>query len=174
MSARLALFPLAPLLFLGAGLSFLLSGCADPIRQELLDELGPEAPGVEEGPLHRPGQPCLACHGEKGPSSVTFSLAGTIYRTKDSALGEAGVKVRLIDFTGLQHESVTNEAGNFYVSPDDFQPAWPVWVRIERGEREQEMISAIVRDGSCASCHQGKGDPSHVAQVQLVFEEEND
>ena len=36
--------------------------------------------------LHRPGQPCLTCHGGKGPGHVEFSIAGTLYKYPDLSL----------------------------------------------------------------------------------------
>src|SRR5450432_160855 len=50
-----------------------LVGCGDPVHDTAVSALGPEAPGVPKGPLHRPGQPCVLCHGPQG-SATTFLL----------------------------------------------------------------------------------------------------
>jgi hypothetical protein len=58
--------------------------CADPVRDEAIEILGPESPSVEAGPRHRPGQPCVGpCHDGGGPGDSVFSLGGTVYRTSD-------------------------------------------------------------------------------------------
>ena len=64
------------LLLIAAGAVF---ACGDPTHDRAVEVLGGEAPGVPEGPLHRPGQPCVTCHGDSGPASGEFSLAGTVY-----------------------------------------------------------------------------------------------
>ena len=53
--------------------------CVDESHELQVQALGGEAPGVSPGPLHRPGQPCLVCHGEPGPASHKFVMAGTVY-----------------------------------------------------------------------------------------------
>jgi hypothetical protein len=109
----------------------------------------------------------VLCHGDEGPSATRFSLAGTVYRTRDADVPLVNATVRVIDFTGLQASAQTNEAGNFYLSPEKFDPSWPLWVRVEAEGAEAEMTSPIQREGSCASCHQGQGSPSSAAQVYL-------
>ncbi len=41
----------------------------DPVHDEEVAALGPEPGGGAPGPEHRPGQPCLVCHGGSGPAS---------------------------------------------------------------------------------------------------------
>ena len=49
--------------------------CGDPVHDARVAALGDERPGVPAGPNHRPGQPCLACHGGDGPSDVELAVA---------------------------------------------------------------------------------------------------
>ena len=53
-----------------------LGACVDETHELQVQALGGEAPGVPKGPLHRPGQPCLVCHGEAGPASPSSSSPG--------------------------------------------------------------------------------------------------
>ena len=43
-----------------------LAACVDESHELQVQALGAEVPGVPMGPLHRPGQPCLVCHGDQG------------------------------------------------------------------------------------------------------------
>jgi hypothetical protein len=125
--------------------------------------------GVPPGPLHRPGQPCLSCH-DGSASSEVFSLAGTIFESSDSTKGASGVEVRIIDYIGRQTSVRTNEVGNFYVDGREFEPNWPVWIKVVRGMATLQMTSPVYREGSCSACHQGAGDPSHAEAIHFSGE----
>src|SRR5262245_43752578 len=90
----------------------LVAACGDPVRDRRMDALGPEAPGIAIGPLHRPGQPCLACHDGKGEARA-MSVAGTVFRTEDDAQPVFGVDVILTDAERRTFATKTNCAGNF-------------------------------------------------------------
>jgi mono/diheme cytochrome c family protein len=137
------------------------------MRTRSLDELGGEDPAVPVGPLHRPGQPCLVCHGDDGPAESRFSLAGTVYQRQDSRTPLGGVKVRFIDSDGAQYEVASNCAGNFYVGATNFEPAWPVWTKMEWRETFQEMASPIFREGSCGACHRDPPTPAAVGHIYM-------
>lgn len=137
------------------------AGCNDPVRDDAIDALGGEAPGVPEGPLHRPGQPCVLCHGGSGPGDSDFIFAGTVYQTDGPPVPLEGVLVRLIDARGVKYETGTNCAGNFFVQAADYEPEFPVWAKVIYGVAggvpvQQVMSSPIYRERSCATCH---GDP---------------
>lgn len=140
-------------------------GCSDPVHDRAVESLGPEAPNVPIGPLHRPGQPCGECHGELGPAHRAFSLSGTVYRANSGDEPEHGLSVRAIDSRGLQHTLKTNEAGSFFATSDEYAPVFPVWIKLERDEQVVEMRSAISREISCATCHGRVGAPAKVGQV---------
>lgn len=164
---------LARAIRLGAGLVVAVcsTGCPDPARDQVVDSLGPEADGVPKGPLHRPGQPCLACHDGSGEPEA-FSIAGTLYAYPyDSSAAPAsppmpnGV-VQLVDATGAEYDVATNCVGNFYIERSAWDPTFPVWVRVFNGSNVQTMKSAIYRDGSCAACHR---DPAGSASAGRVY-----
>jgi hypothetical protein len=153
----------------------LLAACnPDPVHSHLVDSLGGEAPGVPEGPLHRAGQPCGACHGELGPADTVFSLAGTVYQ--DATEGSKPLpdaKVHFEDSNGKTYETGVNCAGNFFVMDADYHPAFPVWVKIMYGSFQgmpvtQPMESPIYREASCAMCHVDTGNNKTVAHVYLT------
>ena len=139
------------------------SGCLGetPEDREIAD-LGSYDDGDEE---HRPGQPCLLCHG--------FEVAGTVFRNfdDDDESGLEGAEVIMTDDIGREFTALTNAAGNFIVEIDSglsaprqrnrglleipFAPAFPLSVTVRFGDQEQVMESLIWRDGSCAGCHRG-------------------
>jgi hypothetical protein len=148
------------LLLAGAALASLVgSACSDPVRSGKIDALGGETPGIPAGPLHRGGQPCLVCHDGNGPGGGNFSFAGTVYEDQKHARPISDVIVRLIDVKNHQYEAATNCAGNFFVMKADYNPEFPVWVRLQFGESGGMPLPAvpmgtpIYREGSCATCH---------------------
>lgn len=142
----------------------LVVGCSDPVRDTRREALGPEDPEIPVGPLHRAGQPCLLCHDGSASSSV-FSFAGTVYEQSEAEEPAARTEVVVIDYVGRQARATTNEVGNFWIEEADFEPKWPVWVKIERRDEKVTMTSPVYREGSCGACHRGDGDPSHVRRV---------
>jgi hypothetical protein len=143
-----------------------LLGCGDPAADAAVSALGPETPGVPPGPKHRPGQPCLVCHGPSGAARSPFSLAGTLYREKGkpAVLGRADVAVT--EATGRKFVVRSNCAGNFYVSPVDFTPRAPFWVSVTYLAETIDMESPVYREGSCASCHH---EPAGALSAGAVF-----
>lgn len=148
----------------------LATGCLGTTPEQAAeDALGPEAPGVEEGPLHRPGQPCLVCHSEANDEGdVIFVTAGTVYLTPDSALGLGGAEVTITDDLGRAATIPTNEAGNFMLAHEEeveeeeeyegrvsvpWAPVFPLRVSVRFGDVVAEMRSSVGREGSCAHCH---------------------
>jgi len=150
----------------------LIAGCSDPVNDDARSALGGEKPGVPKGPLHRPGQPCLACHGEAGDAPL-FSLAGTVYQTEGGSTPLADALVKMIDSKGRVYKAATNCAGNFFVMRNDYDPAFPVWVKVAFGQFggspfEHEMGTPIYREGSCAKCHSHPPGPTSAGRVFLA------
>jgi hypothetical protein len=139
-------------------LAAIASSC-DPVHSAEVSALGGETPGVPHGPTHRPGQPCLLCH------SGEFSVAGTVFVTPDDRTAAVGVAVNLVDSQGNAFVASTNEAGNFFVRVEQYQPVYPMKVSIEYGGITAPMTANVGRNGSCASCHAdpvGPSSPGHV------------
>lgn len=151
---------------LASSLALLVSACGDPVRDDAISALGGEVPGVGHGPLHRPGQPCTLCH--DGRKAHEFSLAGTVFVTADSRAPLVGAGVRITDASGATRAFGTNAAGNFYVTPSQWSPAFPLWLTLEyRGDCLDQKTQDF-RDGSCASCH---SDPaSNQSEGHVYFE----
>ncbi|MBI3204684.1 MAG: hypothetical protein HYZ29_24330 [Myxococcales bacterium] len=146
----------------------LLVACGDPVHTDAVDALGPEAHGVEPGPLHRPGQPCLVCHGGKGPGNLEFSVAGTVYKYADSNEPLANAIVKLVDQSGPSTIVGTNCVGNFFVQRTDFDPVFPLWTRIQLGSLDIEMSTPVFGKGSCAHCHQDSPTESSVGRIYVA------
>jgi hypothetical protein len=131
-------------------------GCGgDPVHDNGVTALGPEDPAVPAGPTHRPGQPCLVCHGGSGPASTQFSVGGTVYNDPGK-VPASGATVTLIDATpdAGSVSATTNSAGNFWVPQSQWAPTFPVHVLgVGYGSDTYTMTTHIGRDGSCARCH---------------------
>jgi hypothetical protein len=137
------------------------SGCTDPVRDQEIDELGAEAPGVSPGENHRPGQPCLHCHSKGGPAeNHPFAIGGTIFKTAAPGSDPApNISVQFIDARGGGPRLIprTNDVGNFWIPLEDWPDlAFPVRVGLYTDETKpptQTMKSLINREGSCNYCH---------------------
>jgi hypothetical protein len=157
-----------------AGLALVLAvacaafACGDPVHDDDVDALGPEADGVPKGPTHRAGQPCLVCHGGDGPGGTTFSAAGTIYQVKGQTDPLVQATVHLTDAKGATFDATTNEVGNFFVNASDFAPVFPLHAEIEFQNDEAPMTTHIGRDASCSSCHYDPPGPTTPGRVYLV------
>ena len=157
----------------------LLWACSDPLHDARVASLGDEAAGVAPGPGHRPGQPCLTCHGGIGPADVDFGVAGTIYQTAaEGSPPLAGATVTMFDATqladgGAPHTATTNAAGNFFIRNDEWSPTFPlhdIAVVAPGMDTPTIMHTVAGRDGSCATCHfDPRGRDSH-GHVYLVVD----
>ena len=143
------------------------AACYDPTHLDAVANLGPEAPGVKEGPEHRPGQPCTTCHGGSGPAELELSIGGTIYSTRGQSAPMPGAVVTIIDGTGETRALRSNAAGNFYVARKDWDPAFPLEVVVEGDGIKREMVTIIGREGSCAACHRDGGDRTSMPGIYL-------
>jgi hypothetical protein len=146
--------------------------CADPVRDAAIADLGAESPGVPVGPLHRPGQPCLACHNADEASA--FSVAGTVYAREGTHTPLKDVGVRLVDAAGRKFDATTNCAGNFFVRPSEFVVQYPLWVTLAVGEHTIDMESPVFREGSCAPCHSDPKGPASAGPVYFLLDEDQD
>ena len=153
--------------------------CGDPVHDTRADSLGDERTGVRPGPTHRPGQPCLTCHGGDGPASAELSVAGTIFQT--AAPGSpplAGATVTVFDATqladgGAPRSVTTNGAGNFFFRKTEWSPTYPLHdISVTSpGLASPTMMHTVVgRDGSCATCHFDPKGPNTHGHVYLVLE----
>ena len=152
---------------LSAGLP-LLGACVDESHELQVQALGDEAPGIPRGPLHRPGQPCLVCHGEQGPSSHQFVMAGTVFAVQGQSAPAPGASVTIEDVNGSFFTATTNEAGNFYIPVGEWSPTMPATASVSQGKNAQQMSTHISRDGSCAGCHTLTPGPTSPGPVYLV------
>lgn len=145
----------------------------DPVNHDAIDALDGNAPGVRNGPLHRPGEPCLLCHDGQIGDPSRFTVAGTIFETPGARVAAVDAVVTLTDANGSTHSTSTNAAGNFYLTPGDWTPVFPisnVTVLGSGATTPTKMQSEIGRDGACASCHvdpAGPASPGHVALASV-------
>jgi hypothetical protein len=143
----------------------LLFSC-DPVHDHAIDDLGPEAPGVRKGELHRPGQPCITCHDGAIGSPPQFTVAGTIYQNENDSTAMEGAVLTFKDQHGISSaHPTTNKAGNFYVTPSQFVPTYPMIVSVVSGSDKVEMVTLVGRDGSCADCHKDPAGPTSAGHI---------
>jgi hypothetical protein len=143
------------------------ASCVDATHDAQVQALGGEAPGVPPGPNHRAGQPCVLCHGEAGPASALFSVAGTVYETQGQTAPAVGADVMLVDSNGKPFTARTNSVGNFFLTPSAYAPTFPLKVTVQQGMLMLPMLGVVGRDGSCAACHANPPGPNSTGPVYV-------
>lgn len=134
-----------------------------PPRQEASGRIsvGGDAEG-DEGPLMKPGENCLECHGgtllagepptiAEPKEAPTWTVAGTVFASEDAQPigGVEGARVHVTDSDGQTLTMVTNRAGNFYTqTPLRF----PLRAAVEYLGNVHEM-EPDVPYGGCNGCH---------------------
>jgi hypothetical protein len=149
--------------------------CNDPVHDQEVAALGPEQ--GPPGPLHRPGQPCLTCHGGAGPAKFQMGVGGTVYENQGGGDPAPGAVVQIEDidgtiWTGQSSAFPTltaNAAGNFYLPADNFAAHYPTQMTVtsQDGTVSQPMLTHVGRDGSCADCHTLTEGPTSAGPVYL-------
>jgi hypothetical protein len=142
----------------------------DPVQSDAVTALGGEASGVNPGPLHRPGQPCLLCHDGALGDPPEFSVAGTVFQSVDDKQPARNARVELKAADGKSSSQTTNAAGNFYIQAQTWRPTYPLQVSVSYDSLMVSMQSNIGRDGACASCHvdpSGPASPGHVYAIPI-------
>lgn len=165
MRAHLVLFGVCTA---GAALAGAVSvSCVDEVHSQEVAALGPDQ--GPRGPTHRPGQPCLTCHGGEGPAKVVFSIGGTVYEDQGGGSPAVGAVVLIEDILGNTCTVTSNSAGNFFLTPDECSPHYPTdpAVTSADGTVTQPMLTHIGRDGSCADCHTLTAGPDSPGPVYL-------
>lgn len=139
-------------------LLLLLSACSGPVEEALIESLGPELEGVPPSEFHRPGQPCLACHGREVGDGPVMTVGGTVFATPTDRVPVKNVLVRITDATGDTRNATTNCVGNFFIEASDWQPVFPLSVNLACPgvPAPKSMGTLIQREGSCAGCHTGQ------------------
>ncbi len=113
----------------------------------------------ENGPLMRPGEDCLRCHGgspggsqgEREEHAPAWSIAGTVYAATNASAsaGVAGADVDVTDATGFRFQLHSNLAGNFYVAD---AVTFPVQVCVTRNGH-RSCMEGTSPHGACNYCH---------------------
>jgi hypothetical protein len=146
----------------------LCAACGDPVHDAAVAALGPEAPGVPHGPYHRPGQPCLTCHGGDGPADVEMSFAGTIYAYQSGDAPAAGATLRIVDAASQTYETTVNCVGNFWIPRGRFTPVFPATTATTSGNRSRIMLTEMHRADSCSDCHVSPASSRSPGQVWVL------
>ncbi len=136
--------------------ALLACGCRnDPVPQAIIDGLPPDS--SPNGPLHRAGQPCLACHDKYG-GATEFAVGGTVYALDSTGKKLVGVpapnvRVNVLDSSpngGASLHACSNAAGNFFILASNWTD---ITFPLTPSAGGLTMQSLIGRDGSCATCH---------------------
>jgi hypothetical protein len=142
----------------------MLASC-DPVHEAQKDVVNAEPSGARNGPLHRPGQPCIVCHDGALLDPSAFSIAGTIFANANDTTPLPDAIVTITSVDGTVRTLTTNAAGNFYAQASDYTPKYPLHVTLTSGGSTIKMTSHIGGNGSCAFCHSdppGQSSPGHV------------
>jgi hypothetical protein len=146
-----------------------ITGCGDPAKSDAQAALGNEVSGVRQGPLHRPGQPCLVCHTGDSGDPPEWSIAGTVYLTKNANTPAAGAVVSVTDANKVTKTYKTNAAGNFYEQADRFKPKYPLQsISVTYNDSSKNMNSLVNGSGSCATCHVGDGNARKLPRIYVA------
>jgi hypothetical protein len=154
-----------------------LSACANPAVDARIEALGEEPlPDLADFSYHRPGQPCVLCHGEYEEEEPIMTVAGTIFQTPTKRIPVENARVRVWDSSGgPPRDKLTNCVGNFWFTKEEWNPLFPLHIEVEyqiEGDddyRVQPMLSRVGREGSCAGCHQDTSDPHTQFSPGRVF-----
>ncbi|MEO6573727.1 MAG: hypothetical protein ABIP89_07810 [Polyangiaceae bacterium] len=159
--------------------STLLSCTQDPVQSDGISALGKEKGAANE--FHRAGQPCGICHQAGGTASSDFSVSGTVFASSESLIGVEGARIDLVDANKTSPPAsaplLTNCVGNFFILRSDWDPAYPIAVRVTKGGISRGMQSAINRASSCADCHKAEvplADPFSTVKPVFLFGAEGD
>jgi hypothetical protein len=116
----------------------------------ILGVLAAAACTPEEGPLMRPGEDCLKCHGSGG-HAPPWTIAGTVYNDPNAAAdqGIQGAEIEVTDANGWSFKLQTNQAGNFYTAE---AVAFPLQVCVNKDGR-RDCMDPPVPFGGCNGCH---------------------
>ncbi len=147
---------------------FALGLACNPVLEDQIAALGPEATDVSTGPLHRPGQPCTLCHDGAVGDPPAFSAAGTVYENASSTSPLANATVTFTGADGETHPTTTNAVGNFYVTPAEFVPKYPMRVSVTSNGTTVTMQSHVGWASSCATCHADPAGPTSPGHVYFV------
>jgi hypothetical protein len=140
----------------------------DPVHDRQVSSLGADPTGQRNGPLHRAGEPCVACHDGSLGGPRQFSVAGTVFARASDTQGLAGATVTLTSTGGDTFTTTTNQAGNFYVLPSQWTPVYPMGVKISAQGSTAVMQTHVGREASCAGCHRDPAGPDSPGHVYFV------
>jgi hypothetical protein len=130
------------------------TACSDPVHDGAIAAQGKETTGVPIGEYHRAGQPCVVCHEEHGTASnAVFTVAGTVFAGPDKLVGVDGANIEMTDSGQTSWTAHTNCVGNFSVKPEQWNPKFPILVRVSKGANRRSMKTPIGREPSCSNCH---------------------
>ncbi|NUP12125.1 MAG: hypothetical protein HOW73_39265 [Polyangiaceae bacterium] len=144
------------------------AGCGNPIADDQIEFWGDELPNVPASEHHRPGQPCVLCHGVYGGAAPEMVLGGTIFADQYSFTPVEGAEVVVYDAVGDVYTMTSNCIGNFFMEKEGNLPQFPLAVEVRcptydsagnklESTKIRSMNSWISRDGSCATCHSLRG-----------------
>jgi hypothetical protein len=162
--------------------------CGDPVPEQQIAALGPEDPNVPPSAEHRPGQPCVLCHGGSRPGDFAprLELGGTVYLYNPIYFCQsgvsvpaplqpvAGVEVQVLDANNQSRVMMTNSAGNFMLLDQGNTLAYPLWLKVRYNGVSVPMDSRVFRDGSCATCHGMQYGPDSAGPVHLLEDQFSD
>ena len=137
-------------------------GCGDPLRDRRVELLGEEDANFPADARHRPGQPCTWCHNAYEGAKPEMTIGGTTFfqpaDPEEPPFIAGNFVVRLLDSDGKTINLQANACGNYWATPEQFDPVFPMRTRILADVDGDLVVNVgmstrIGREGSCGACH---------------------
>lgn len=101
-----------------------------------------------------------------------------MFETPSQLTAAPNTSVALVDAKGVAAELRTNAAGNFYATPGEYDPMFPVQVTVLGAGGQTVHMESLINgngtvepNGSCASCHFDPAGPSSPGHVSLMLDD---
>jgi hypothetical protein len=113
---------------------------------------------LDNSPLMRPGENCVACHrSDSRAPGRSWTAAGTVFDAHGTS-GVEGAEVLVVDARGIALTLTTNGAGNFYTGETLVPPFTKISLGYNGSWQDMPLSSAQGPvDGSCNYCHSAEG-----------------
>ena len=102
------------------------------------------------------GEPCMACHQERGPGRGRFTVAGSIHDATGKPISAGSVSLTIPGSSGAPRVVAVDALGNFYTTDDVGLDASELTVTVEgaNGAGRTAMPWPTL-SGACNHCHTG-------------------
>jgi len=101
---------------------------------------------------HAPPWPAVPPLPPRRWPGTTVQPCGHVYIDAPVPAPVEGVSV-IVSTSNRAVFTATTNCAEFFRSPNEFSPAYPIWVSMTAGTVRRDMASPAYREGGCAACH---------------------